>query len=171
MSQLKAKQLHTISIVVNGRSVSMSCQSNMTLLDFLRADLSLTGTHAGCEHGVCGACSVLVDGSAARSCLGFACQFDGTEIVTVEGLSDSSELSDLQLAFSRHHALQCGFCTPGFLIVAEDLLKRRPLPSVDEIRHEISSNLCRCTGYVGIVEAIHEVSIIRSKKIPGETSV
>lgn len=171
MRQLRAKQLFPISMVVNGLTVNASCQSNMSLLDFLRTSLSLTGTHAGCEHGVCGACTILVDGSAVRSCLGFACQFNGAEIVTVEGLTKSSELSDLQLAFSRHHALQCGFCTPGFLVIAEDLLKRRPSPTEDEIRHEISSNLCRCTGYKGIAKAIHEVSIMRSRKITGETSV
>jgi len=163
MRYLKIKQLETISLTVNNRRLSAVCQSNTTLLDFLRNNLALKGTHAGCEHGVCGACTVSVDGSAVRSCLGFACQFEGAEITTVEGLSETSGLSDLQLAFSRHHALQCGFCTPGFLVTAEDLLRRCPTPTEDEIREEISSNLCRCTGYAGIVKAIHEVSLMRTK--------
>lgn len=163
MRYIKSGQLEKISLIVNERRISADCRSNTTLLDFLRTNLSLTGTHAGCEHGVCGACTVSIDGHAVRSCLGFACQFEGAEITTVEGLSKTSELSDLQLAFSRHHALQCGFCTPGFLAIAEDLLSRSPTPSEDEIREEVSSNLCRCTGYAGIVRAIHEVSIMRTK--------
>jgi aerobic-type carbon monoxide dehydrogenase small subunit (CoxS/CutS family) len=163
MRYIKSRQLGTISLIVNKRKISADCHSNTTLLDFLRNNLALTGTHAGCEHGVCGACTVSVDGCAVRSCLGFACQFEGAEITTVEGLHRESGLSDLQLAFSRHHALQCGFCTPGFLAIAEDLLSRCPTPSEDEIREEISSNLCRCTGYTGIIKAIREVSIMRTK--------
>lgn len=148
----------TLTLQVNGQTVSAPCETRTTLLDFLRTRLGLTGTHAGCEHGVCGACTVLVDGVPARSCLGFAHQFENAQITTVEGLTSTAALGDLQLAFSRHHALQCGFCTPGFLIVAEELLRRIPNPTEAQIREEIAGNLCRCTGYVGIVNAIKEVA-------------
>lgn len=163
MRYIKIKQLETISLTVNNQRLSAACQSNTTLLDFLRNNLALKGTHAGCEHGVCGACTVSVDGSAVRSCLGFACQFEGAEITTVEGLSEASGLSDLQLAFSRHHALQCGFCTPGFLVTADDLLRRCPTPT--EVARDFLPNFIfsRCTGYAGIVKAIHEVSLMRTK--------
>jgi carbon-monoxide dehydrogenase small subunit len=126
----------------------------VSLADCLRHELKLTGTHVCCEHGVCGACTVLVDGAAVRSCLMLAAQADGTEIVTVEGLSNDDELSPLQAAFRRHHALQCGFCTPGILTTAHALLTEEPDADADRIRDVISGNVCRCTGYVSIVEAI-----------------
>jgi aerobic-type carbon monoxide dehydrogenase small subunit (CoxS/CutS family) len=139
---------------VNGREVSVSVEPRTSLADCLRHELKLTGTHLGCEHGVCGACTVLVDGAAVRSCLMLAAQADGAEIVTVEGLSDGDELSPLQAAFRRHHALQCGFCTPGILTTAHALLTEEPDADADRIRDVISGNVCRCTGYVSIVEAI-----------------
>jgi aerobic-type carbon monoxide dehydrogenase small subunit (CoxS/CutS family) len=139
---------------VNGREVAVSVEPRTSLADCLRQELKLTGTHVGCEHGVCGACTVLVDGAAVRSCLMLAAQAEGTEIVTVEGLSDGDELSPLQAAFRRHHALQCGFCTPGILTTAHALLTEEPDADADRIRDVISGNVCRCTGYVSIVEAI-----------------
>ncbi|HWI28004.1 MAG TPA: (2Fe-2S)-binding protein [Stellaceae bacterium] len=146
---------HAIRLTVNGRAVEARVPARMTLVDFLRDQLRLTGTHAGCEHGVCGACSVLLDGRPVRSCLLFAVQAAGAEIVTVEGLGpEPGAIGVLQDAFCEAHGLQCGFCTPGMLIAAEALLRERPLPSDEEIREAISGNLCRCTGYKQIVEAI-----------------
>jgi len=130
----------------------------MLLSDFLRSRLALTGTHVGCEHGVCGACTVRLDGVAVRSCLLFAAQADGAEVVTVEGLAQDGKLTRLQRAFHEHHALQCGFCTPGILIAAEDLLSRETAPSREEIVDMLSGQLCRCTGYAPIVDAIAEVT-------------
>jgi carbon-monoxide dehydrogenase small subunit len=124
------------------------------LVDFLREDLGLTGTHIGCEHGVCGACTILYNGEAVRSCLMFAVQADGAELVTVEGLAEGDKLHPLQQAFHEHHALQCGFCTPGMLIAALDYLRVNPDPTEDEIREAISAVLCRCTGYVNIIKAV-----------------
>jgi carbon-monoxide dehydrogenase small subunit len=133
-------------------------ESRRTLADVLRHDLRYTGTHLGCEHGICGACTVLVDGSPVRSCLTFGVQADGCAVSTVEGLARDGELSDLQRAFSQRHGLQCGFCTPGFLMLAEAYLAENPDPTPDEVREVVAANLCRCTGYQGIVEAISDVA-------------
>jgi aerobic carbon-monoxide dehydrogenase small subunit len=143
-----------IRLTVNGAPRRGRCEPRKLLVDFLREDLGLTGTHAGCEHGVCGACTILFNGEAARSCIMFAVQADGAELVTVEGLAEGDQLHPLQQAFHEHHALQCGFCTPGMLIAALDLLKVNPDPSEDEIREGLSAVLCRCTGYVNIVKAV-----------------
>jgi carbon-monoxide dehydrogenase small subunit len=145
-----------ISLTVNGTTYDdVLAEGRHTLVDVLRHGLGLTGTHVGCEHGVCGACTVLVDGAPARACLMFAVQAEGADIRTVESLSDGEgELSDLQRAFSEHHGLQCGFCTPGFLMLAEGFLAERPQATKEEIREVVSANLCRCTGYQTIVEAI-----------------
>ena len=144
-----------IRLTVNGQPREGRCEPRKLLVDFIREDLGLTGTHAGCEHGVCGACTILFNGEAARSCIMFAVQADGAELVTVEGLAESSsKLHPLQRAFHEHHALQCGFCTPGMLITALDYLKINPSPTEDEIRDAISAVLCRCTGYINIVKAI-----------------
>ena len=143
-----------VSMSVNGKPVAATVEPRMSLADFLREELRLTGTHLGCEHGVCGACTVIVDGASARSCLMFAVQAEGASITTVEGLAPEGELNDLQRAFQAHHALQCGFCTSGFLTTAHAFLQENPRPTADEVRVAISGNVCRCTGYVGIVEAI-----------------
>ncbi|MGH3132581.1 MAG: (2Fe-2S)-binding protein [Gaiellaceae bacterium] len=147
-----------IELTVNGRGHAETVEPRLLLSDFLRGRLGLTGTHVGCEHGVCGACTVRLDGVAVRSCLLLAVQVDGSEIRTVEGLAEGGELTSLQEAFRRHHALQCGFCTPGILMAAEDLLAREPSPGRDEIVDLLSGQLCRCTGYAPIVEAIAEVA-------------
>jgi carbon-monoxide dehydrogenase small subunit len=148
-----AKQ--NISITINGREYRGAAAPRKLLVDFIRDDLGLTGTHVGCEHGVCGACTVLLDGEPVRSCLLFAVQADGAQLRTVEGLAPSeTQLHPLQLSFWELHGLQCGFCTPGILLTAEALLKENPEPSEDEIRDWISGNLCRCTGYQNIVAAI-----------------
>lgn len=139
---------------VNGKPYETAVEPRTTLADCLRHDLKLTGTHIGCEHGVCGACTVIVDGAAVRSCLMFAVQADGMDIVTVEGLSDGDTLSPLQAAFRKHHALQCGFCTPGILTTAHTLLTEEPDANAERIREVLSGNICRCTGYVQIVEAV-----------------
>jgi carbon-monoxide dehydrogenase small subunit len=149
---------HSIKCEVNGTLVERSVEPRLTAADFLRHELKLTGTHVGCEHGVCGACTVIVDGRAVRSCLMFAVQLDGKQVTTVEGLSDGKTLSPLQEAFRRHHAVQCGFCTPGMLMTARAFLQEQPAPTVEQIRDVISGNICRCTGYVGIVEAIHDAA-------------
>jgi carbon-monoxide dehydrogenase small subunit len=139
---------------VNGEFIEKKVEPRLTLADFLRHVLCLTGTHAGCEHGVCGACTVIVEGKAVRSCLMFAVQANGKHVETVEGLSKGDGLSPLQEAFRKRHALQCGFCTPGILNTAHALLMQEPAPTADRVRDVISGNICRCTGYVSIVNAI-----------------
>ncbi|HVH73435.1 MAG TPA: (2Fe-2S)-binding protein [Stellaceae bacterium] len=141
---------------VNGKRVAVEVEPRLSLADCLRHSLGLTGTHLGCEHGVCGACTVLLDGMPARACLIFAVQAEGTRVVTVEGLGDDAALTPLQAAFRKHHALQCGFCTPGMLVTAHALLSAEPGADAGRIREALSGNLCRCTGYVGIVEAVLE---------------
>ncbi|GAA3789100.1 (2Fe-2S)-binding protein [Amycolatopsis tucumanensis] len=145
---------HLIVLTVNGSEHEAVVEPRKTLLDVLRHDLGLTGAHAGCEHGVCGACTVLVDGEPVRACLVFAVQAEDADIRTVESLGRDGELSDLQQAFREHHGLQCGFCTPGFLMLAEGFLAQQPDADRDEIREAVSANLCRCTGYQTIVDAI-----------------
>jgi aerobic carbon-monoxide dehydrogenase small subunit len=154
-----------VALKVNGRPVSGEAEPRMSLADFLREELRLTGTHLGCEHGVCGACTVLVDGAAVRGCLMFAVQAEGAEVTTVEGLAPEGELNDLQQAFRQHHALQCGFCTPGLLTTAHAALLENPAPTEDEVRAAISGNICRCTGYIGIVEAIMATARARQAKL------
>jgi len=148
-------RLGSVQLTVNGQRREGRCEPRKLLVDFLREDLGLTGTHVGCEHGVCGACTVLVDGVAARSCLMLAVQAEGADLVTVEGLmTKDGALHPLQEAFHEHHGLQCGFCTPGMLLTALDLLNTNPDPSEAEIRAGLSAVLCRCTGYHGIVKAV-----------------
>ncbi len=144
----------TISVEVNGEQYEREVDVRRLLIHFIRDDLDLTGSHIGCDTGNCGACSVLVDGMLVKSCMMLAVQADGTRIETVEGLAADGELNDLQQAFSDHHALQCGYCTPGMLMSATALLRENKSPSEDEIRKAIQGNICRCTGYVNIVEAI-----------------
>ena len=148
-----------ITVTVNGRTYRETVEPRLLLTDLLRGRLGLAGTHVGCEHGVCGACTVRLDGIAVRACLLLAVQADGSEIVTVEGLAPAGEaLTRLQEAFRRHHALQCGFCTPGILVAAEHFLEANPQPTRPEIAEMLSGQLCRCTGYAPIVEAIHETA-------------
>jgi carbon-monoxide dehydrogenase small subunit len=139
---------------VNGRAVEVAVPARMTLADCLRHELRLTGTHLGCEHGVCGACTVIVNGDAVRSCLMLAVQAEGADVVTVEGLSNDAALTPLQASFRKHGALQCGFCTPGMITTAHALLSEEPDADADRVREVLSGNLCRCTGYVPIVEAV-----------------
>ena len=153
-----------INIRVNGEDVSARVEARKTLVDFLRDDLSLTGTHVGCEHGVCGACTVRLDGDVVRGCLVLAVQCDGADVETIEGLSDSGIIADLQTAFQRRNALQCGYCTPGMLISANELLARGNVPNRDAIREHLSGNYCRCTGYQAIVDAIEAVAQARVEK-------
>ena len=147
-----------IRLTVNGKGYESLVPVRMTLADFLRGELDLTGTHVGCEHGVCGACTILLNGNAVRSCLMLAVQVDGASLMTVEGLADGQDLHPLQKAFQRNHALQCGFCTPGLLMTAYEFLKDTPNPTEAQVRESISGNICRCTGYAPIVQAILEVS-------------
>ena len=146
-----------VAFVLNGKGVEAEVEPRMTLADCIRHELRQTGTHVGCEHGVCGACTVIVDGAAVRSCLLLAVQAEGARVVTVEGLSSGESLSPLQAAFRKHHALQCGFCTPGMLTTAHALLTEEPHADKARIREVLSGNLCRCTGYRGILEAVAEV--------------
>ncbi|MEV6910061.1 (2Fe-2S)-binding protein [Amycolatopsis sp. NPDC051071] len=148
----------TVTLTVNGRTYRADCEPRRTLADFLRHDLGFTGVHVGCEHGVCGSCTVTLDGASARSCCLLAVQVDGAEVVTIEGLATDGELHPLQESFRRHHGLQCGFCTPGMLATAVELLKDNPDPTDAEIRQGISGNLCRCTGYQFIVDAIRDAA-------------
>jgi aerobic-type carbon monoxide dehydrogenase small subunit (CoxS/CutS family) len=149
------------TLTVNGSTVTRRIPARQHLIDFLREDLGLTGSHTGCEHGACGACTVRVDGKIVRGCLMLAVQADGRRVETIEGLSDSGELTDLQQAFHRRNALQCGFCTPGMLIAAQDLVMHRPAATREQIREHLSGNYCRCTGYQAIVDAIEEVLVAR----------
>ena len=149
------KQLVDIDVTVNGMRVNDTVPARMTVADYLRDKLELTGTHLGCEHGVCGACTIIVDGQSVRSCIMFSAQLDGTTLLTVEGLENSpGELHPIQAAFRACHALQCGFCTPGLLLTVYEFLLTHREPSEEEIRHALSGNLCRCTGYSGIVQAV-----------------
>lgn len=147
-----------ITVTVNGQEYRRAVEPRLTLADFLRDELGLTGTHLGCEHGICGACTVLLDGDAVRSCLMLAVQADGAELTTVEGLSPSGRLTALQQAFQDNGALQCGFCTPGFLMTATAFLRETPNPTEAQVRDAVSGNVCRCTGYVKIVDAVRRAS-------------
>ena len=145
---------HAVALTVNDRPVEATVESRLSLADFLRLELRLTATHLGCEHGVCGACTVLIDGEPARSCIALTVSLGGTEITTLEGLADDRAMQIIKQAFHDKHGLQCGFCTPGMLISTRDLLKRTPRPSESAVRDGLSGNLCRCTGYQGIVRAV-----------------
>jgi aerobic carbon-monoxide dehydrogenase small subunit len=154
-----------ITLTVNGQAHSIRVEARRTLVDAIREDCGQTGTHIGCEHGVCGACTVLVDGAPVRSCLMFAVQADGKNIRTVEGLANGEELNALQRAFMEHHGLQCGFCTPGFLMLVTGVLEREPGITDEELVDVLSSNLCRCTGYQNIVKAVRAVAAeLRQRK-------
>jgi aerobic carbon-monoxide dehydrogenase small subunit len=159
-----------ITLIVNGERVAERVDARKTLVDFLREDLVLTGSHVGCEHGVCGACTVRVNGAIVRGCLMLAVQCDGATVETIEGLSDTAEIADLQAAFEQRNALQCGYCTPGMLVAAQDLLKRakeiKRVPSREDIRAYLSGNYCRCTGYHAIVDAVQAVALARAEKKP-----
>jgi aerobic-type carbon monoxide dehydrogenase small subunit (CoxS/CutS family) len=157
----------TITMTVNGIATTLDVAPRMTLADALRERLRLTGTHLACEHGVCGACSVIVDGLAVRACLMLAAQADGAQITTVEGLTEQGRLSPLQASFRKHHAVQCGFCTPGILTTMHALLSEEPAADATRIREVLSGNLCRCTGYLPIIEAVLEA---RAAYAPGERS-
>lgn len=153
----------SISLTVNGERVEAHVLPRLNLADFLREHLKLTGTHVGCEHGVCGACTVRVGGEIVRSCLMLAVQVNGAAIETIEGLSDSGEIADLQAAFRDRNALQCGFCTPGMLMAAQDLLRENGKPTREEIREYLSGNYCRCTGYHAIIDAVENAALARTE--------
>jgi carbon-monoxide dehydrogenase small subunit len=153
-----SQRFHDIAVTVNGDAVRERVDARMSLVDFLRETLALTGTHVGCEHGLCGACSVRLDGEVVRGCLTLAVQCDGARVDTIEGVSDSGEIADLQTAFEKRNALQCGYCTPGMLLTAQELLRGGAVPSREKIRDHISGNYCRCTGYQAIVDAIEAVA-------------
>jgi carbon-monoxide dehydrogenase small subunit len=153
-----------VAFRLNGRPVDVEVPERTTLADCIRHDLLQTGTHVGCEHGVCGACTVIVDGAAVRSCLMLAVQAEGSSVTTVEGISNEHSLTALQAAFRKHHALQCGFCTPGMLTTAHALLSEEPDAGKERIREVLSGNICRCTGYIPIVEAVYEARSAYAKK-------
>jgi aerobic-type carbon monoxide dehydrogenase small subunit (CoxS/CutS family) len=162
-----------ITLTVNGERVTRRVEARRHLIDFLRLDLGLMGSHAGCEHGFCGACTVRVDGTVVRGCLVLAAALDGAQIETIEGVSDTGEIRDLQEAFIARNAAQCGYCTPGMLLTAADLLKTTPAPTREEIREHLSGNYCRCTGYHAIVDAVEAVAAQRNGKrdaAPGASS-
>jgi len=160
--------MHTVRLTVNGRPVERPVAPRRSLADFLREDLRLTGTHVGCEHGVCGACTVLLNGESARACLVLAVQCDGAEVTTIEGLTPPDGLSPLQAAFRECGALQCGFCTPGMIVLAHELLRDHPAPTRDEIRAALAANLCMCTGYAAIVRAVELAAQRLAGAAPGE---
>jgi len=156
------KNEHDISLMVNGEPVAETVEARKSLVDFLRDDLGLTGSHVGCEHGLCGACTVRVDGVIVRGCLMLAVQCDGAKVETIEGLSDNGEIADLQSAFEQRNALQCGYCTPGMLLTAQELLAEDGVPSREAIRAYLAGNYCRCTGYQAIVDAVEAVAQARA---------
>ena len=147
-------EMMNVHLNINGSTSSISVEPRKTLADAIREDVGLTGTHLGCEHGVCGACTVLLDGEMVRSCLMFAVQAEGSEITTIEGLGQNGELHPMQAAFSEYHGLQCGFCTPGMILAGVDFVSRNPNPTAEEVREGMSGNICRCTGYQKIVESV-----------------
>jgi carbon-monoxide dehydrogenase small subunit len=151
-----------VSLLVNGEPVDAFVLPRLNLADFLRENLKLTGTHVGCEHGVCGACTVRINGEIIRSCLTLAVQAQGASVETIEGLSDTGEIADLQAAFRERNALQCGYCTPGMLMTAQDLLRQSPTPDREAIREHLSGNYCRCTGYQAIVDAVEATARVRA---------
>ena len=158
------ERFHDITLTVNGEPVHERVDARKTLVDFLREDLALTGSHVGCEHGVCGACTVRVDGVVVRGCLMLAVQADGAQVVTIEGLAETGEIADLQEAFVERNALQCGYCTPGMLLTAQELLRSGAVPSREAIRVHLSGNYCRCTGYQAIVDAVEAVAKARASQ-------
>jgi aerobic carbon-monoxide dehydrogenase small subunit len=158
-----SERFHDITVTVNGDDVRERVDARVSLVDFLRETLALTGTHVGCEQGLCGACSVRLDGEVVRGCLTLAVQCDGARVDTIEGVSDSGEIADLQTAFEKRNALQCGYCTPGMLLTAQELLRGGAVPSREKIRDHISGNYCRCTGYQAIVDAIEAVAQQRAE--------
>ncbi len=165
MPQLNRDQRHRVTVTLNGKEVSGITEPRMLLSDFLRQILSTNSVHVGCEHGVCGACTVRIDGRAVRSCLMFAVQVDGCRVDTAAGLADDSgQLNALQTAFKKHHALQCGYCTPGILMSVTDFLERNPNPTEKEIKEMLSGHICRCTGYVGIMQAVLNVASGNNEK-------
>ena len=155
---------HSITLTVNGEAITESVAARTHLADFLREKLGLTGTHIGCEHGVCGACTVRLDGDIVRACLTLAVQADGCTVETIEGLSDTGEIADLQAAFATRNALQCGYCTPGMLIASAELVARAQVPSREQIRSHLSGNYCRCTGYHAIVDAVETTAKARKRR-------
>ena len=164
----------SVSLTINGTAKTATVPARLTLADFLRETCGLTGTHLGCEHGVCGACTVLLNGDAVRSCLMFAAQAEGAEVTTIEGFTpEGGELTTVQSAFRDCHGLQCGFCTPGFIVTVTAFLQENPDPSDDEIRHALSGNICRCTGYQGILKAVRQAAdtggIVTPVSIPAST--
>jgi aerobic carbon-monoxide dehydrogenase small subunit len=156
--------MKAIGLTINGRRLDARVEPRMSLADFLRDQLLLTGTHLGCEHGVCGACTLMIDGAPARSCIAYAAACDGADIRTIEGFDDDPLMSELRAAFTAEHALQCGYCTPAMLITARDIVMRLPEADERRIRVELSGNLCRCTGYLGIVRAIQRVIAARQTR-------
>lgn len=168
MLQMKSDERKAITFTLNGKKVTGHAEPRMLLADFLRDEMGLREIHVGCEHGVCGACTIRINGKVARSCLTFAAQVDGADVKTVQSLAPDGELSALQKAFRKHHALQCGYCTPGILMSTSAFLETNPKPSEEEIRLMLSGHICRCTGYVGMVEAIKEVTGSPSDKEVGE---
>ncbi len=166
MPEPAERPAHAVTITVNGERRRALVEARKTLADFLREDCALTGTHLGCEHGVCGACTVLLDGAAVRSCLLFAVQAEGAEVTTVEGLTPADGLSPVQEAFRQEHGLQCGFCTPGFIVSVSAFLRDHPAPTEAEILHALSGNLCRCTGYQGIIRAVQRAATTTAEVAP-----
>ena len=161
-----AERRYSVSIEVNGTLRQGTVTARTSLVDFLRDELRLTGTHVGCEHGICGACSVMLDGDPVRSCLIFAVQAEGAEVTTVEGLTPAEGLSPVQEAFRQEHGLQCGFCTPGFIVSVSAFLRDHPAPTEAEILHALSGNLCRCTGYQGIIRAVQRAATTTAEVAP-----
>ena len=157
-------ETRSVTLKVNGASKVISVEPRKTLADAIREDLGLTGTHLGCEHGVCGACTILLNGEVARSCLLFAVQAEGAEITTIEGIGSGDDLHPMQEAFARYHGLQCGFCTPGMILAGIDMLSRNPDPTSQQIREEMGGNICRCTGYQKIVESVQAAAVEMSEE-------
>jgi carbon-monoxide dehydrogenase small subunit len=166
MSASASDQPRVVQVTVNGEPRAAMADTRMLLVDFIRHELELTGTHVGCEHGMCGACTVVMDGKVIRSCITFAVQAEGADIQTIESLGDGTELHPIQEAFRQKHGLQCGFCTPGMVLTARALLEENPNPTEREIREYLSGNVCRCTGYVNIVEAVREAATRLADETP-----